>query len=76
MSNRTQSVARVKREQRLLDRAADRAMLELGRRLKVGSLTLEAPDGTRDTFHGTTDGPHGEIRIHDRSAGRDARLAA
>ena len=68
MSNRAQSVAGVKREQRLLDRAADRAMFELGRRLKVGSLTLETPDGTRHTFHGPADGPQGEIRLHDRSA--------
>ncbi len=68
MSNRTGSVAHATSEQRLIDRAADRALLELGHRLKVGSLTIEAPDGARHTFRGAHDGPHGEIRVHDRSA--------
>ena len=54
--------------QYLFDRAAEQGMLVLGRRLKVGSLTLETPDGRARTFRGTEHGPHGDILIHDLSA--------
>jgi len=53
---------------RTLDRAADRLVVELGRRLKIGRLTVELPDGTRRTFAGAKNGPSGEIRINDRRA--------
>ena len=48
--------------QYLFDRAAEQGMLVLGRRLKVGSLTLETPDGRARTFRGTQHGPHGDIQ--------------
>ncbi|MEP7379841.1 MAG: cyclopropane-fatty-acyl-phospholipid synthase family protein [Chloroflexota bacterium] len=56
------------RDQRLLGRAADRLIEELGRRVRIGQLTIQAPDGLRRTFEGREEGPSGEIRIHDRSA--------
>ena len=68
MSEGVTSFTRTGAERRLLDRAADRAMLELGQRLKIGSLTLQQPDGRRRSFRGAQEGPHGEIRVHDRNA--------
>ena len=49
-------------------RAAERAIGELGRRLAVGELTVEMPDGSRLSFRGTQPGPSGEIRLHDVQA--------
>jgi cyclopropane-fatty-acyl-phospholipid synthase len=49
----------------LLDRSAERLLAELGRRLKVGRLTVQLPDGTKRTFDGVITGPTAEIRIHD-----------
>jgi cyclopropane-fatty-acyl-phospholipid synthase len=49
-------------------RAADRLILELGQRLRIGHLTLVMPDGVRHEFSGRHPGPRGEIRLHDRAA--------
>ncbi len=52
----------------LLERGADRLLIELGRRIRVGGLTMVLPDGRRLEFEGPDPGPHGEIRLHDRRA--------
>ncbi len=52
----------------LVDRAANSAIIELGRRLRVGRLTVELADGTRRTFAGPEDGPAAEIRVHQSRA--------
>jgi cyclopropane-fatty-acyl-phospholipid synthase len=52
----------------LLQRSSDRLLHELGRRLKVGRLTVQLPDGTQRTFRGAVDGPSAEIRVHERAA--------
>jgi cyclopropane-fatty-acyl-phospholipid synthase len=43
-------------------------IVELGRRIRVGNLTLEMPTGERHFFTGAQPGPAAEIRLHDRSA--------
>jgi cyclopropane-fatty-acyl-phospholipid synthase len=52
----------------LLVRSTDRLVIELGRRIRVGSLTLVMPDGRRHEFDGREAGPHGEIQLLDRQA--------
>ena len=36
-------------------------------KIKVGSLSIETPDGESDSFDGTAPGPQGELRINDNS---------
>ena len=67
MSNETRTLAGANLGS-LGARAAERAIAELGRRLAVGTLTVEMPNGSRDTFHGRQPGPSGEIRLHDLQA--------
>ena len=50
---------------RLFDESAERLVAELGRRLKIGRLTVRLPDGIRRTFVGEETGPSAEIHIHD-----------
>ena len=52
-------------------RVAMRALLELARHLRVGSLAIELPDGKRQEHQGQKEGPRGEIKIlNDRMAQR------
>jgi cyclopropane-fatty-acyl-phospholipid synthase len=48
--------------------AANRLAIELGRRIRVGRLTLVMPDGRRRSFAGEQPGPTAEIRLHDLAA--------
>ena len=50
---------------RLLQKSARQISLELARRIRVGVLTLDLPDGTRRTFPGAAAGPTAEIQLHD-----------
>ena len=36
-------------------------------KIKIGSLSIETPDGESDSFDGTAPGPQGELRINDHS---------
>ena len=47
------------RDAPLIDQAADRLIVELGRRIRHGRLTVEMPNGARRTFVGTHAGPVG-----------------
>ncbi len=49
----------------LVDESAERLIVELGRRLKVGRLTVRLPNGTQRTFVGDEEGPSAEISVHD-----------
>jgi cyclopropane-fatty-acyl-phospholipid synthase len=51
-----------------LDRSAGRLVRQLGRRLKVGELSVALPDGTRHTFGGSLPGPAAHIVVHDMRA--------
>ena len=49
----------------LPSRAAQRVVEQLGRRIRVGELTVELPDGFRRTYGGGAAGPRAEIRLND-----------
>jgi cyclopropane-fatty-acyl-phospholipid synthase len=49
----------------LASRAGQRVVEQLGRRIRIGELTVELPDGFRRTYHGTASGPQAEIRVND-----------
>jgi cyclopropane-fatty-acyl-phospholipid synthase len=53
---------------RLVDEAARRVMLGAARRIHVGRLTVELPDGSRHGFGDPTSAIAGEIRVHDAAA--------
>jgi cyclopropane-fatty-acyl-phospholipid synthase len=40
-------------------------LLKTAKRIKIGSLTINLPDGESHTYLGTIDGPYGEITIRD-----------
>jgi cyclopropane-fatty-acyl-phospholipid synthase len=67
VSERAQPVGRRRAPSptRLVDRAAIRLIGELGRRLAVGRLTVQLPDGTRRSFAGIAPGPSAELHLHD-----------
>lgn len=67
MSNRTE-VASAEPRRALAEKAAQRLVEALGRRIRVGQLTIQLPDGTRRTFTGTTHGPEAEIWVRDLRA--------
>ncbi len=52
----------------VVEKATTRAIIELGRRIMVGRLTVLLPDGTRRLFTGAAEGPKAEIHIHDPGA--------
>ncbi len=49
----------------LLAESGRRLALEIARRIRVGSLTVVLPDGTRRAFGATDSGPAGELHLHD-----------
>ncbi len=67
MSENSFPVGRVRARSTLAD-AASRLSIELGRRIRVGRLTLVMPDGRRRVFEGEQPGPTAEIRLHDPGA--------
>jgi cyclopropane-fatty-acyl-phospholipid synthase len=52
----------------VLERIAVRVMLAAARRIAVGELTVQLPDGRRRVFGDPTTGPRAELRLHDPSA--------
>jgi cyclopropane-fatty-acyl-phospholipid synthase len=48
--------------------AAYRLVNELGRRIRVGRLTIQMPDGTRRAFSGAKEGPEAEVQLRDVGA--------
>jgi cyclopropane-fatty-acyl-phospholipid synthase len=52
----------------ILGDAAGRVAVAAARRIRVGSLTVVLPDGSRRVFGDATSGPEAEIRVHDRAA--------
>jgi cyclopropane-fatty-acyl-phospholipid synthase len=50
---------------RMLDQSAERLVVELGRRIRIGQMTVRLPDGARRTFAGERPGPSAEITLHD-----------
>ncbi len=48
--------------------SAEHLIVELGRRLRVGRLTVRLPDGARRTFVGDEDGPSAQLNVHDLRA--------
>ncbi len=48
----------------VVERVAQRVMLAAARRIKVGELTVQLPDGRRRTFGDPTTGPRGELHLH------------
>jgi cyclopropane-fatty-acyl-phospholipid synthase len=54
---------------RILEEAARRVMLGAARRIRVGSLSVVLPDGSRRVFGDPTSPLAGEIRIHEPAAG-------
>jgi cyclopropane-fatty-acyl-phospholipid synthase len=52
----------------ILERAAWRAAIAMASRIRIGRLTVVAPDGRRRTFGDPTSEHTAEIRVHDRAA--------
>jgi cyclopropane-fatty-acyl-phospholipid synthase len=51
-----------------VERLALRAMLSVARRISVGQLTVELPDGSRHEFGDPATGLSAELRVHDMAA--------
>jgi len=49
----------------LAARTAQRVVEQLGRRIRIGELTVELPGGFRRTYRGAAAGPHAAIRVND-----------
>jgi cyclopropane-fatty-acyl-phospholipid synthase len=56
------------RPARIIDHAARRIALDAARRIRVGQLTVELPDGSRGVYGDPDSAPTGEIRVHDTAA--------
>ncbi len=54
---------------RIVEAMARRVMLGAARRIRIGSLTVVMPDGSRRVFGDRTSRHAGEMRIHDPAAG-------
>jgi cyclopropane-fatty-acyl-phospholipid synthase len=67
MSGRS-DVARSRRAESLAERTAYQLLRQLGRRIRVGRLTVRLPDGTHQIFSGAVEGPTAEINLHHPNA--------
>jgi cyclopropane-fatty-acyl-phospholipid synthase len=67
MSTQSRRVARM-RQGDLASRTGRRVVEQLGRRIRIGELAVELPDGFRRTYRGAAAGPHAAIRVNDLRA--------